>query len=132
MVCLDTTFLADLIRKNPSANKKLSNLVKEGKSLSTTIINSAELFYGAYKSNNVDKEKEKVKLVLSRFIVFEMDEAGAEKFGEILSKLEKQGQKIADRDIMIAAIAVSKGENVIVTRNIKDFDRVPDLMFEPY
>ena len=132
MVCLDTTFLADLIRKSPDANKKLSNLVKEGNSLSTTIINSAELFYGAYKSNNVDKEKEKVKLVLSRFIVFEMDEIVAEKFGEILSKLDTQGQKIADRDIMIAAIAMSKGENVIVTRNRKDFDRIPDLMVQTY
>ncbi len=132
MVCLDTTFLADLIRKNPDANKKLSQLVKEDNSLSTTIINSAELFYGAYKSNNVDKEKEKMKLVLSRFIVFEMDEIGAEKFGEILSKLDKQGQKISDRDVMIAAIAMSKGENIIVTRNRKDFDRIPDLMVQTY
>jgi len=57
MVCLDTTFLADLIRKNPDANKKLSQLVKEDNNLSTTIINSAELFYGAYKSNNVIKKK---------------------------------------------------------------------------
>lgn len=132
MVCLDTTFLADLIRKNPDANKKLNNLVKQGDSLSTTIINSAELFYGAYKSNNFDKEKEKVKLVLSRFIVFEMDEIGAEKFGEILSKLDKQGQKIADRDVLIAAIAISKGEKVIVTRNTKDFEKIPQLTVQTY
>ena len=62
-----------------------------------------------------------MQLVLSRFIVFEMDEIGAEKFGEVLSKLEKLGQKIADKDVMIAAIAMSKGENVIVTRNKKKF-----------
>jgi len=61
-----------------------------------------------------------------------MDEIGAEKFGEILSKLDKQDQKIADRDIMIAAIAISKGENVIVTRNRKDFDRIPDLIVQTY
>lgn len=132
MVCVDTTFLADLIRKNPDANKKLTDFVKQGDKLSTTIINSAELFYGAYKSNNVDKEKEKVKLVLSRFIVFEMDGIAAEKFGEILSKLDKQGQKIADRDIMIAAIAISKGENVIVTRNKKDFEKIPQLVVQTY
>jgi tRNA(fMet)-specific endonuclease VapC len=132
MVCLDTTFLADLIRKNPDSIKKLNNLVKQGGNLSTTIINSAELFYGAYKSNNVDKEKAKMKLVLSRFIVFEMDEFSAEKFGEILSKLDKQGQKIADRDVMIAAIAITNGESVIVTRNRKDFEKMPQLTVEPY
>jgi tRNA(fMet)-specific endonuclease VapC len=132
MVCVDTTFLADLIRKNPDAIKKLTDLAKEGNILSTTIITSAELFYGAYKSNNVDREKAKMQLVLSRFIVFEMDEIGAEKFGEVLSKLEKLGQKIADKDVMIAAIAMSKGENVIVTRNKKDFERIPNIIVETY
>ncbi len=100
--------------------------------MSTTVINSAELFYGAYKSNSVDKEKEKMKLILSRLIVFEMDELGAEKLGEILSELDKLGQKIADRDVMIAAIAISKGENIIVTRNKKDFDRIPNLEVATY
>jgi tRNA(fMet)-specific endonuclease VapC len=132
MVCVDTTFLADLIRKNPDAIKKLTDLAKEGNILSTTIITSAELFYGAYKSNDVDREKAKMQLVLSRFIVFEMDEIGAEKFGEVLSKLEKLGQKIADKDVMIAAIAMSKGENVIVTRNKKDFERIPNIIVETY
>ena len=132
MVCVDTTFLADLIRKNPDAIKKLTDLAKEGNILSTTFITSAELFYGAYKSNDVDREKAKMHLVLSRFIVFEMDEIGAEKFGEVLSKLEKLGQKIADKDVMIAAIAMSKGENVIVTRNKKDFERIPNIIVETY
>ena len=132
MVCLDTTFLADLIRKSLEANKKMDSLVKQGDTLSTTVINCAELFYGAYKSNNVDKEKANMKLVLSRFIVFEMDEVSAERFVEILSKLEKQGQKIADRDVMIAAIAMSKGENRVVTRNKKDFEKIPQLIVETY
>ncbi|MCL4429178.1 MAG: type II toxin-antitoxin system VapC family toxin [Chloroflexi bacterium] len=132
MVCSDTTFLADLIRKNPDAIKKLTDLAKEGKSLSTTIITSAELFYGAYKSNNVDREKAKMRLVLSRFIVFQMDEISAEKFGQILSGLEKLGLKIADKDVMIAATALSKGENTIITRNKRDFERIPNITVETY
>ena len=61
-----------------------------------------------------------------------MNERGAEKFGQILSALDKNGQKISDRDIMIAAIAISKGENVIVTRNKKDFEKIPQLKVETY
>ncbi len=132
MVCLDTSFLADLIRKKPEAIKKLTDLAKEGNKLSTTIITSAELFYGAYKSNNINKEKAKMQLVLSSFIVFPLDEVSPEKFGEILSKLEKMGQKIEDKDVMIAAIAISKGENTIVTRNKKDFGRIPNITVETY
>ena len=33
---------------------------------------------------------------------------------------------------MIAAIAMSKGENVIVTRNKKDFERIPGLIVQTY
>ena len=81
------------MRKNPQAVNKLTQLADEGEILTTTIVNSAELFYGAYKSNNVDKEKEKIQLTLSRFIVFGLDENSAEKLGELIAKLEKQGQK---------------------------------------
>jgi predicted nucleic acid-binding protein len=133
MVCVDTTCVADLIRKNPDANKKMSTFAEEGISLSTTIIiNAAGLFYGAYKSNSIDREKEKLRMVLSSFIVFEMDQVGAEKFGEILRKLDKAGQKTADRDVMTAAIALSKGETVIVTRNRKDFDKISSLKIAAY
>ena len=132
MVCLDTTFLIDLLHKNPAAEKKLSSLVKESDGPSTTVMTIAELFYGAYKSKNIATEKEKIKQVLGGFLILEMNERGAEKFGQILSALDKNGQKISDRDLMIAAIALSKGENVIVTRNRKDFDRIPSLVVETY
>jgi tRNA(fMet)-specific endonuclease VapC len=132
MACLDTTFLADLIRKNPHATRKLSELMQESKSLSTTIINVAELFYGAYKAKNLEAEKAKLKLVINQFIVFEMDERGAERFGEILAKLDRTGQKIAERDVMIASIALSRGERTIVTRNKKDFEKISDLTIATY
>ncbi len=107
MVCLDTTILADLIRKQPEANKKLKMLSEDSKGFSTTIINIAELFYGAYKSNNVKQGKDDINLIVSRFVVFEMDEVGAERYGQIRSNLWKIGQIIPDRDMTIAAIALS-------------------------
>ena len=132
MVCLDTTFLADLMRKDKAANKKLIDLCKDNNDLCTTIINIAELYYGAYKSNNLHKEKEKMKQILNRFNVLEMDDAGAEKFGEIKSSLAKTGQLVADRDVLTAAILLAKGENFIVTRNMKDFGRIPHLTVVTY
>jgi tRNA(fMet)-specific endonuclease VapC len=132
MVCVDTTFLIDLIHKNPSAEKKLINFVKGSDVPCTTVVTVAELFYGAYKSKNVTAEKENIKQVLSGFLILEMNERGAEKFGQILSTLDKNGQRISDRDTMIAAIALSKEENVIVTRNKKDFEKISQLKVETY
>ena len=44
MVCLDTTFFADLFRKNPAAEKKLYELANETQTVSTTVMTIAELY----------------------------------------------------------------------------------------
>jgi predicted nucleic acid-binding protein len=61
-----------------------------------------------------------------------MNQKGAKMFGEILSTLEKKGQTIPDRDILIGAISLSKGEKTIITRNAKDFAGIPGLEVMPY
>jgi tRNA(fMet)-specific endonuclease VapC len=132
MVCLDTAFLADLFRKNPAAEKKLEELVAARKEISITVMTVAELYYGAYKSSRLEEEKAKVEQIKRRFLILEMNESGAQKFGELLSVLEKSGKKISDRDVLIAAIAISKGESTIVTRNEKDFSRISELSVITY
>ena len=132
MVCLDTTFFADLFRKNPAAEKKLYELANETEIVSTTVMTIAELYYGAYKSKNVSDEMRNVAAVLNSFVILEMNEEGAKMFGEILSILEKNGQTIPDRDILIGAISLSKGEETIITRNGKDFARITGLKVITY
>ena len=132
MVCLDTAFLADLFRKNPAAEKKLKELVEARERISITVMTVAELYNGAYKSNRAKEEKAKVEQIKRRFLILEMNESGAQKFGELLSRLEKSGKTISDRDVLIAAIAISKGENTIVTRNEKDFSRISELSVITY
>ncbi len=132
MVCLDTTFLADLFRKNPAADKKLIEFIEANNEISITVITIAELYYGAYKSKRADMEKAKVEQVKQQFSILELNEIGAQKFGELLYRLERDGKKISDRDVLIAAIALSKGENLIVTRNKKDFVRIPGLTVISY
>jgi len=132
MVCLDTTFLIDLLRKKPEAEKKLSSLMKRSDAPSVAVVTLGELFYGAYKSKNVEMEKEKINGVLGGLLMLELDKYGAEKFGQLLASLDQAGQKINDRDVLIAAIAMSKHENVIVTRNSKDFEKIPGIVVESY
>ena len=132
MVCLDTTFFADLFRKNPAAEKKLYELANETQTVSTTVMTVSELYYGAYKSKNIIDEMRNVASVLDSFLILEMNQDGAKMFGEILSTLEKKGQTIPDRDILIGAISLSKGEKTIITRNAKDFARIPGLEVMTY
>jgi tRNA(fMet)-specific endonuclease VapC len=132
MVCLDTSFLADLFRKNPVAEKKLRELVESQKEISITVITLAELYYGAYKSNKPEEEKAKVEQIKHGFSIMKLNKKGAQKFGELLNRLEKTGKKISDRDTLIAAIAISKGENTLITRNKKDFEKISELSVITY
>ena len=91
MVCLDTTFFADLFRKNPAAEKKLYELANDTEIVSTTVMTIAELYYGAYKSRSISEEIKNVASVLNSFLILEMNPEGAKMFGEILSTLEKTG-----------------------------------------
>jgi tRNA(fMet)-specific endonuclease VapC len=132
MVCFDTTFFADLFRKNAAAEQKLIKLTDQNETLTTTVMTIAELYYGAQKSKNPEKEETNIKQILNNVTILEMNVACAKKFGELLNKLEKTGQKIPDRDILIAAIAITRGETNIVTRNVKDFERIPELTIIKY
>ncbi len=127
MVCLDTCFVADLFRKNPAAEKKLLELTAAKENISITVISVAELYYGAYKSKRSEEEIAKVEEALKMFSVLEMNILAAEKFGEIMNALESEGEKVADRDVLIAAVAISNDEQFIVTRNEKDFGKIASL-----
>src|SRR4030066_2503549 len=113
MVCLDTAFLADLFRKNPAAEMKLKEFVDAREEISITVMTLAELYYGAYKSNRMEEEKAKVEQIRRTFRILELSEEGAQKFGDLLNRLEKSGKRIPDRDVLIAAIAISNGESTI-------------------
>jgi predicted nucleic acid-binding protein len=51
------------------------------------------------------------------------------KYGEIRCRLEKQGFRIGDMDMFIAATALEE-EVTLVTGNVKHFERIPGLKIE--
>ncbi len=57
------------------------------------------------------------------------DEAAARRYGALRAYLERQGTPLADADLRIAAIALVRGL-VMVTGNVRHFQRVPGLVVE--
>lgn len=52
-------------------------------------------------------------------------------YGCLKAKLEQQGQRIDDFDLLIGATAV-QNEMVMVTSNTKHFDRIPNIRLEDW
>lgn len=132
MVCCDTTFIVDLIRKEACAINKLRELMESKEKLFITVITVAELYYGAHRSKNVEEELSKVDEIIRYFLILEMNESSAKEYGSMRAFLEKEGINIPERDLLIAAISRSHGERVILTRNKKDFERIPNITVAVY
>ena len=88
-----------------------------------------ELAYGAYKGRNTQASL--AALDALPFLVLDFDLDDARHAGEIRAGLVAAGTPIGPYDILIAGQARSR-EMVLVTRNIREFSRVPGLQVEDW
>jgi predicted nucleic acid-binding protein len=94
--------------------------------LHITIINYTELLYGIYNSNKITQNKEKILPFLDNFKILQFDKNSAKVFAKLKSKLKKEGNIIADMDLMIASITIAN-KATLFTNNMKHFKRVENL-----
>ena len=121
-VILDTTVLVDFIRNKEDAISFVKNL-SENYEVCTTDINVFELYYGAYLSKQVDKNVAAVKGLINTLIVFSTTEESMEISARLLADLDKKGQKIEIKDVLVAGICLL-ASCPIATHNKKHFERM--------
>lgn len=97
--------------------------------MATTWITAAELYYGAAKSRAPEDNRVLVASFLATLPVLGLDEASVQIFGEAKALLERRGQRLADADLFIGAIAVVQGATV-VTGNRRHYQRIPGVAVE--
>ena len=131
MVCLDTSFIIALLRRDERALAKLEEYTATQTRLTTTPITACELFKGAYKSKKREEELQKVKKTLSFLEVLNFSIEASERYGRLMASEGLQGAPIGDLDAIIAGIALTHGESV-VTSNLKHFERVEGLRVESW
>lgn len=122
-IVLDTDVLIDLLHKREPSTRFLRQLRDEGEALATTSINAAELWRGARSPD----AREKVAKILTALHDVPFGPRAARRFGEIMDALDRAGSPIGNTDGMIAAAALEAGGR-IVSRNAKEFRRVPGLV----
>lgn len=97
----------------------------------TTWITAAELFYGAAKSIAPATNRTLVREFLETLPVIGLDEASAQIFGEAKALLERQGQRLADADLLIGSIAAAR-KAIVVTGNARHYSRIPGVSTEDW
>ena len=130
MVCLDTSFLVDLVRESPAAEKKLQFYRDRNEPLTTTAISAAELFEGAYSTKG-KKDLEQVRSILEHMQLLELSIPVCERYGRLVNQLSLRGLPIGDLDVIIASAAIVHRQ-ILLTKNKKHFDRIPELVTDSW
>lgn len=124
---LDTDTLIYWLKGNKNIEQKALNIGLD--QLGYSIISHAELYFGAYNSEQKEKNLAAIQIVQQKLTLVNLDAKSAQLFGSIKADLKRQGNIIMDADIMIASIALSN-ELTLITNNEKHFERITELKIE--
>jgi tRNA(fMet)-specific endonuclease VapC len=124
MFLLDTDTVIYALKGQPNVATNLRLHLHDPLYLST--ITMMELYYGAYKSQNIDANLARLKTIEESFSLLHPGPETVETFGRMKANLERQGLRLADLDLIIAAIALTRNLT-LVTNNQKHFGRIPGL-----
>lgn len=123
---LDTnTVIALLNDRDSPASQRLRRCRPDEIAISSIVAH--ELFYGAFKSQRSERNVALVDAL--QFEVLEFDREDARQAGAIRALLAGLGTPIGPYDVLIAGQAKAR-DRVLVTHNLREFARVPDLELE--
>jgi tRNA(fMet)-specific endonuclease VapC len=121
---LDTNVLSELIRDPRGALASRIAAEPPG-TLCTSIIVACELRFGAQRKGS-PLLTDRVEQLLERLQVLSLDADADRHYAEIRAVLERAGTPIGSHDLFIAAHARCLDLS-LVTRNVREFARVPGL-----
>ncbi len=121
---VDTDRVADWLVGRPDALDLLPRLSSEG--LAISLITFGEIYEGVYFGRNPATAEAVFRRFLRDVDVLPLNRAIMQRFARVRGELRRRGQLIGDPDILIAATALHR-RLILVTRNLRDFQRVPGL-----
>jgi predicted nucleic acid-binding protein len=126
---LDTSYLVDLLREagrqeEGPATRRLEELSSE--ELRISVHEACELQAGAELSRDPAQERNRVEALLRPLGVVYPDERFPSAYGRLLAELQRRGESISTMDLLIATSAIVE-DAAILTRNAREFERVPGL-----
>jgi tRNA(fMet)-specific endonuclease VapC len=131
---LDTSFLVDLLRESAADRPSAAHAALDGladEELAVSVHVACELYAGAELSNNPGRERARVDALLNVLRVVHTGDRFGATYATLLAELRRRGEPVATMDLLIAAAARVDGAP-LVTRNVRDFERVPGLDVRTY
>ncbi len=126
MYLLDTDTIIFSLKGHTALEKNLQQHFHDP--IKICVVTLMELYYGAYKSQRVESNLAKIKTLENSLEIVPIGKESVEIFGIYKAKLEKSGTPLDDFDLILASCALAQNL-VLVTNNIKHFERIEGLKF---
>jgi len=122
---LDTDTCIYVIRRKPA--EVIDRFRKlEISQIGISSITLSELEYGVRKSSRPEQNHLALSQFLAPIEILPYGNGAEQRYGELRVQLERQGTPIGSLDMLIAGHALSAG-CTLVTNNVREFQRVPNL-----
>ncbi|MCU0648459.1 MAG: type II toxin-antitoxin system VapC family toxin [Gemmatimonadaceae bacterium] len=131
---VDSSFVIDLLRERTAkgsrpATRRLEELADV--TLVASVFVACELEAGTLLARDARAERRRIDALLHTIGVQYPDERLPPTYARLYAELYRRGQRIPAVDLFIASMAVA--DNVpLLTRNVRDFERVPGLTVMSY
>jgi len=128
MYMLDTNICIYVLKNH---SDQLRHKFKAIKEICISSVTYGELCFGIENGDShLKKERrEQLEKFTQRLLIDPWDADAGKHYGAIRAQLKKEGTLIGNNDLFIAAHARSI-DAVLVTNNVREFNRVPDLTVE--
>lgn len=135
MIHFDSSFLIDLddelAREAPGAAFELIESLDPGELLAVSVHVVAELRVGAERAKHQLRMHERLDDLLAGFVIVYPDDHFAPAYARVWCATNRGKRSVATMDLLIATAAIL-GDAPLVTRNVKDFSRIPGLRVLSY
>lgn len=124
---LDTNICIYAIKNRPASVLEALRS-HEAAGIGVSSITVAELYFGVAKSAS-SRNMKALEHFLEPLEIADFDPRAAQVYGDVRNRLERMGMPIGPLDTQIAAHAIAL-RVTLVTNNLREFSRVPDLKLE--
>lgn len=135
MIHLDSSLLIDLLRETaldrPGPALEIMESLDDEEILAVSVHVACELRAGAELSRKTLKEHEALDRLLGGLLVAYPDERFAPMYARLFASTRRSGKAASAMDLLIATAALLD-DAPLITRNVRDFSRMPGLRVMRY
>ena len=130
MYMLDSDVCINCMRgKNKEVFERIISLTPANFKIPSIVL--AELWFGVEHSNSKEANSSVLEVFLHDFSIAPFDERCAKAYSKIREHLQTSGKLIGPNDMLIAATAIAN-DATLVSNNIREYSRVPNLQVESW